>query len=369
MIFVNPDARSNRNIPNIGLAYAATHFRTRVVDLNTMPEPADRYLNEGTDVLGLSVQSRSYGEAEKITRAYLEKYPAAKVRSISGFLDVQCCYPYLDMGEKLEFREPFSDAYPFPDYELFDSFALFGRNWRAGEWSYAIMTSQGCPYQCTYCSSRNRKWLSRGPRNCFEELEQAVKKWGIKSFVILDDCFNVDKQRCLEFCSLVKPLGLSWNCSNGLRADRFDAELAAGLKDAGCSQISFGIESVIPEILAGIKKGETIEQIENAVDTASRYYPPGGINGFFIVGLPGSSYERDMESLNWAIKKKIHAHFNYYVPFDRRMEHDALFYGETAHPLSSEYPQELQRKVYEAAAKFCRGAQPGFFKRLLRKLS
>jgi radical SAM superfamily enzyme YgiQ (UPF0313 family) len=369
MIFVNPDARSNVNIPNIGLAYAATHYGVKVVDLNTMPSPADRYLREGTDVLGISVQSRSLGEAERIAKAYREKYPSAKVKSISGFLDVQCCYPYLDMEEKLEFREPFSDAYPYPDYELFDSFPVFSRNWRSGEWAYAIMTSQGCPYQCTYCSSRNRKWLARGPANCRGELEAAVKKWGIRAFVILDDCFNVDKARCLEFCAQVKPLGLTWNCSNGLRADRFDAELAAALRAAGCRQISFGMESTDPGVLAGIKKGETPEQIEAAVDAASAHYGPGEVNGFFIIGLPGSSYEKDMASLRWAMGKRIHAHFNYFVPSEKLLERDALFYGASASPHSPAYPAEQQRKVYEAAAAYNESLKPGLLRRLLRRLA
>jgi radical SAM superfamily enzyme YgiQ (UPF0313 family) len=366
MIFVNPQAKVNRDIPNIGLAYAATHFNIKVIDQNTMPFPKDRFLKYETDVLGISIQSRTYSEAARIAKEYKTKYPEAKVRSISGFLDIQCCYPYLDLEDKIVYDEPFSENYPFPNYELFDSFDLFKKNWQSGIWSYAIMTSQGCPYHCIYCWSKERKWGARTAQNCFQELALAKEKWGIKSFSIIDDCFNIDKNRVIEFCKLIKPLALNWTCANGLRADRIDEGIAKAMAESGCQYVSFGIESVIPQVLEAIKKGETIEQIEYAVDIAKRYFK--GINGFFIIGLPQSSYERDLFSLKWAMKKSINAHFSYYVPYDKVLQDDNIFYGEGAHPVSEEYPQKSQRKIY----KMTKHMRPGCYdnnllKRLINK--
>jgi len=119
--------------------------------------PGIDFLKQETDVLGISVQSRTWRESLRIARLYKDTYPRAKIKSVSGFLDVQCCYPYLDFEDKIVYQEPFSDCYPFPDYELFDSFELFRKNWQRGVWNYAIMTSQGCPYQCIYCWSRKRE--------------------------------------------------------------------------------------------------------------------------------------------------------------------------------------------------------------------
>ncbi len=344
MIFLNPESGANRNIPNIGLAYAATHFRVRVIDLNTRPRPRKRFLKVESDVLGISVQSRCWNEARRIGRVYKERYPRAQVKSISGFLDVQCCYPYLEFEDKIAYREPFSDAYPFPDYELFDSFSIFRRKWQKGTWSYAIMTSQGCPFPCSYCVSRKTKWKTRTAENCFAELKRAKEKWKIKSFEILDDCFNVEKERVLKFCELVKPLHLNWFCTNGLRADRFDEETAKALAASGCRHISFGIESAVPEVLKAINKGETIEQIARAVEITKKYF--SGVNGFFIIGLPGSSYDKDLYSLNWAEEMGINAHFSFYVPLTEGNAQDLLFYGQDAKPVSNVYPKDEQAKIY-----------------------
>ncbi len=121
--------------------------------------------------------------------------------------------------------------------------------------------------------------------------------------------------------------------------------MAKAMRDSGCIHVGFGIESIIPEVLEAIKKGETREQIEEGIDIAKRYFKR--VNGYFIIGLPKSSYNRDLESLRWAKEKGINAFFSYYVPFDKAMQFDSLFYGEGAHPISNEYPKELQEKIYE----------------------
>lgn len=316
-----------------------------VIDLNTKPEPELRYLDSPSDLLGISVRSLTYSRAKEIALLYQSKYPHSKVTSLTGFLDTQCCYPYLEWSEKLIFPEPFSDHCSFPNYELFDSFDVFEQNWQKGIWNYPIMTSQGCPFECAYCMSRKRRWRARSAENCHQEIKEAKRRWAIKTFAILDDCFNVDKERVIRFCELVKPLKLKWTCTNGLRADRFDEDIAKAMASSGCDSISFGVESIVPEVLKTIKKGETIEQIEKAITAATKYFQD--VNGFFIIGLPKSSYERDLLSLKWAIRKGINAHFSYYVPFDKEMQYDSLFYGEGAHPSSNEYAKEQQEKVYK----------------------
>ena len=83
-LFVNPEARVNQNIPNLGLAYAATSLDVQVIDLNTKRSPASRYLEIEAEVLGLSVQSRTFAAAEDIARRYKVKYPNARIKSVSG---------------------------------------------------------------------------------------------------------------------------------------------------------------------------------------------------------------------------------------------------------------------------------------------
>lgn len=344
-ILINPDAKIYRNIPPLALAYLATSQKIRVIDQNTRPEKKDRFLDEEAELLGIFVRSVSYSESKRVAETYKEKYPKAKIKSIYTPIDVQCCYPTLQFTEVIKLDKPFGDFYPFPDFSLFDSYEVWLEHWHNGSWPYGILTSAGCPFQCVYCAARNRGWKPRSAKNCVEELKQAKKKYKIVSFEILDDAFNVDKRRVSEFCKLVKPLKLPWICANGLRADLFDEEEAKAMADAGCISVSFGVESVDPQVLKNIKKGETIEQISEAIEIANKYFKI--VNGFFILGLPGSTYKKDLKSVEWMVKKKITGVFSYHVPLDKQKGYDEMFYGESAKPQSDEYSKKDQEKLYK----------------------
>lgn len=345
ILFINPPYFVNQHVPNMGLAYAATYFNVPVIDLNTKQLHWGRFLEEKADCLAVSVQSLSYNESKKIAEAYKKKYSKSKIKSISGFIDVQCCYPFVEFKSKIRYDKPFSDEYPFPKYELFDSFDIFKKKWQSGEWHFPLMTSLGCPFQCKYCMSKNRKWQTRSIQNCYEELKLAKSKYNIKSFQVVDDCFNASKSRVIEFCNAVKPLNLKWFCTNGLRADNFDEEVAKSLKTSGCDNISFGIESIDKDLLKSINKGETREQIQKAIKIARKYFTH--VNGYFIISLPFSSYEKDLASLKWAVRNRINAHFSYYVPFDRTFQFDQTFYGKNAKPVSDAYDIKLQERLYK----------------------
>lgn len=356
MILINPSAKVNKEIPNLQLAYIGTILNAKIIDLNTKAEPVNRFLNYQTDVLGISVQSRTYGESQKIAKLYKEKYPHSQIVSLSGIIDIECCYPFLKLQEDLSFSQPFDDSLPFPHYELFDSFEIFKKHWQSGDWPYAIMTSQGCPYQCIYCAARNRPWRARSIENCYQELKQAKEKYGITTFQILDDCFNLKPERVIEFCHKIKGLNLSWYCSNGLRVNGFDKELAQIMADAGCKEVSFGIESISDDILVNIKKGITSAQVNEAIKIAKKHFR--FVNGFFIIGLPGSTYQKDLVTLHWTLKQGINAHFSYYLPFDKLMRLDETFYGKLSGPISDAYPKDLQRRISELT-EFMRGEPSG----------
>lgn len=365
MIFINPDAKLYRSVPPLALAYAATSLGVRVIDQNTRPEPKDRFLEIETDTLAIFVRSVSYEESRRIAEIYKKKFPKSNIKSIFTPIDVQCCYPTVQFKEQIKFTKPFGDSYPFPDFSLFDSYDVWLSHWRDGSWPYGILTSVGCPFQCVYCAARNRAWKARSPKNCVEELKQAKKKYDIVSFEVLDDAFNVDKKRVLEFCRQVLPLGLRWICANGLRADLFDEDEAKAMASAGCDSVSFGVESSDPEVLNNIKKGETIEQIIRAIDISQKYFK--NVNGFFILGLPGSTYEKDLKSIEWMIKKKITGVFSYYVPFQT---YDDMFYGVKARPQSKEYSLDKQKKIYQMVS-FMQGSTTivNFFPRVFKALN
>lgn len=353
LLLVDPASDIYINLPNMSLAYAATVYGAPVIDQHILPYPKDRFMKYEAEVLGISLRSFAKNEADRVIRVYSRRHPGTAVKSLTA-LDVQCCYPFLKLKEDISLGIDFSDDLPFPKYELLDSFNYLSVNWQAGLWHYPLLTSLGCPYGCIFCASRNRRYQTRSVDNCITELSQAQDRYGIVSFEIIDDVFNLQKVRVMEFCQKVSRLKLSWACSNGLRADRFDEEVARALKEAGCRAVGFGIESADPSVLKAIDKGESLEDIEKAVKMAHRYFSE--VKGYFIIGLAGSDYQKDLKSVEWAKKNRIKPEISYYVPDSDKAgqvqgDKEQVFYGSMASPVSSTYPLEEQKKVYLFAKK------------------
>ena len=64
-----------------------------------------------------------------------------------------------------------------------------------------------------------------------------------------DDHFITDKRWVAAFCHALKREQLQFNFFYQTRVDNFDETVAAALRDAGTQYISFGIESIHPDVL------------------------------------------------------------------------------------------------------------------------
>jgi len=137
------------------------------------------------------------------------------------------------------------DSLPFPDFHPFGISRMY---------SYPLLTSRGCPYTCVFCLSpvlSDRMWRARSPENVIDELKHAIRTYRIKTFNIRDDNLTLRMNRAKEFCNrlVAERLNLRWSCNNGIFARWVDSELAAKMREAGCVEVSLGIESLVPEIL------------------------------------------------------------------------------------------------------------------------
>lgn len=203
------------------------------------------------------------------------------------------------------------DDLPFPDWDQINPnlyprapHGAVAKNFPIG----IIMSSRGCPYQCTFCASPKfygRRIRFRTPENVVREIKYLVDKFGVKEVHFEDDNLTLERQHISEICNLIISGGIkiSWACPNGIRADRVDGELIDLMKKAGCYYFAYGIESANPQILKNIKKLETIESIKEAINLAAER----GIEcqGFFIFGLPGETKETIEESINFAKRTKL----------------------------------------------------------------
>ena len=190
------------------------------------------------------------------------------------------------------------DALPFPAYEEFPLEKYFCYKDKI----LSIITSRGCPRRCIFCSVRlsmGGKFRPRSPENVVAEIEHWYQQ-GWKNFEFQDDNFSCDMNRAKRICDLIvgKNLAIKWSLPNGVRADKLDRELLEKMRKSGCHRIALGVESANNNVLKKIKKGTRIEQVEETVKVIKQM----GITvvGFFIVGHPTETYERFIESVDFA---------------------------------------------------------------------
>jgi anaerobic magnesium-protoporphyrin IX monomethyl ester cyclase len=206
------------------------------------------------------------------------------------------------------------DTLPFPSYDEFSSVRANGGRLR----EYPLLSSRGCPYKCSYCSMptiMGRQWRSHSVDRVLDELLRAKRDYGSTSFTVIDDNFTLDLQRVEQIVDrlIAKNVGLPWSSQNGIRADRISLELARKMQRSGCEYVWVGVESADETVFRDIHKGETLEDIETGIGHLKR----AGIRvgGFFVTGLPLSTREADLKSVDFAKRNGIDAWWFNFVPY------------------------------------------------------
>lgn len=200
-------------------------------------------------------------------------------------------------------RQPFIfnlDNLPFPAWDLIEDIRIYRpavTNFKR-EPVFSLMTSRGCFGRCIFCDRGvfGNRVRMHSADYVIRMVRQLRQKYGIKEIIFYDDNMVFNKRRLKEICSLIlkESNHLNWSCS--ARVDIVDKETLRMMKNAGCWQISYGIESGSQEILNTLRKGITVDKIRK---TAGLMREIGlSMRGYFIIGNPGESLKTLKETLN-----------------------------------------------------------------------
>lgn len=173
-----------------------------------------------------------------------------------------------------------------------------------------IITTRGCPYQCTFCSPHliaGRRLRCRSTDNIIEEIKLLQEKHGIKKIAIMDENFTLNKDHVISLCEKIikERLNIKFSLPNGVRLDNLNKELLVLMRKAGfISSIAVGIESGSDRILKMIKKHLSKEVIREKIILMQRckFRPIG----YFILGFPTETKEEMYETLRFAKELKLY---------------------------------------------------------------
>lgn len=180
------------------------------------------------------------------------------------------------------------DDLPYPAYKYFalKQYHFFGKT------ILPILTSRGCPFQCSYCvSSRmaGKEFRARDPIKVVDELVWLKNNHEVGAFSFYDDAFTYDKERAIKICEEMRKrkIGIPWDCQT--RVDCISKEVLTAMKAANCQLVSFGAESGCQKILDSVNKRTTVELNEKAIKMAKDVGLSVAMS--VIIGYPGETKE------------------------------------------------------------------------------
>ena len=294
-----------------GLLYVAAaardagHDTTVVVaDKDNVDSFIERYQ---PDVLGVSCVSASYPIARELLKHVKQQHPG--IKTIIGGHHATFMYKetFRDTGVDYICRGEGEEVFPqllaslqagnhYPDisgivymregsYYNDDKIALLQdienlpritRDLTAPEFSFSpkIVSSRGCPYFCSFCSISafyGGRYRKRSVKAVIAEIKEYIS-WGYDSFWFHDDNLTVDTKWMEEFCQAIEDEGIKFhfNCMSRVDTICNNPALIARMAKVGCSLMSIGIESGIPEVLERMHKKISLEQIRTAINILNK---------------------------------------------------------------------------------------------------
>lgn len=171
-----------------------------------------------------------------------------------------------------------------------------------------ILTSRGCPFDCTFCCNKKvigKSFRARSPQSVISEIKFLQEKFGAKEIHVFDPVFNYDVERAKQICRSIvdADIKISLAFPHGLRADLMTDELIDLLKEAGTYKLVYGVETASRRLQEKIKKDLDLDKVSRVIrKTAEKGIIVGG---YFMLGFPGESVEEMHQTVNFAVNSQL----------------------------------------------------------------
>lgn len=209
------------------------------------------------------------------------------------------------------------DSLPFPARHLLNMEKYFGLPTSHGKRRHIrfspIVTSRGCPANCTFCTAHKvwgKPFRKRSPENVLKEMRELKYKYGIKEILFEDDNVTLDVKRAEEIFDMMIREGLEfeWDTPNGVAAFALNESLIRKMKESGCYKLNIAVESGNQSVLKNIiKKPLDLEKVKGIVDYGHKIGLE--VSMFLIIGMPGETIEQMKESYRFAKRLGIYNPF------------------------------------------------------------
>jgi radical SAM superfamily enzyme YgiQ (UPF0313 family) len=284
------------------------------------------------------------GEAEESWPQFLSQLGRGRdVSSVAGII-------FRRNGEVVSTGQPADitnlDALPVPARHRLDMSRYKLGTLRGRLPFTSIQTMRGCPWKCIFCASEALKTTEmrvRSPRSVVAEMKQVVETFGTRHFYIVDDVMTLWKEHILEIAELITQEKLEITFEGSTRANLVEDEVIARLVKSGLIRLSFGLETVDPEIRKTMKKQVPLEHYIRANGICNKY----GVEALnsVMIGLPGETRGTVRATLDFLrnAREVKQANFAIAVPYPGTEFHELAVKGDKGVKLMTQDFSEYRR--------------------------
>lgn len=195
------------------------------------------------------------------------------------------------------------DTLPIPDFSLV---AGLEGNYTQKLRITPVMTSRGCPYDCSFCSVTGmfgHKYRFRSKELILKELARN-KDLGGKWVFFYDDNFCADRKRTKELLRMMIAEEITPHWTAQVRVEiAKDSELIELMRRSGCHTVYIGLESINPQTLAAYNKKQSVEDIEACIRILHKNRIR--IHGMFVFGSDSDTVHTMRETAAFAKKNDL----------------------------------------------------------------
>ncbi|MBF0588782.1 MAG: radical SAM protein [Magnetococcales bacterium] len=185
------------------------------------------------------------------------------------------------------------NAIPFPDRRILnlDDYRIPASEDRgkllfdAGDLRLPMFSSKGCPLKCIYCDVQQKRYNTKAPETILREFHD-LQRLGVTSIHVLDDTFNLERQRVIQFCRLLmdEEWQMTWSARGILESSE---EVVKHLAMAGCHRLHVGIEHLDDNVLKYFRKHQRLKDVRRFGELCRKHDIT--ILGYFVLGAPGET--------------------------------------------------------------------------------
>ncbi|MFH1642434.1 MAG: radical SAM protein [Nanoarchaeota archaeon] len=219
------------------------------------------------------------------------------------------CFRKLDQIPKIDLEEMKKRDY----FTIYPMGAI-----KKNKWAFMNL-SEGCPYQCIFCSqtlriSHGRKVRHFSIKGAIRRIKR-IKGAGFNAIRFVDDDFLGDVEFIDKLCKqiIIENMDIKWMAQ--VRADRINENVLELMSKAGCECLNFGVESGSERILNILKKGHNVKQIIKATQLCRKY----GIKiaAYFMIGSPTETLKDIRKSIELSFELKPDVlQVCYFIPYE-----------------------------------------------------